>query len=75
VEGSLYRCGKCGREFASPVADSRLPCRFCDGTALRVGPNPWRACEDCGLSFAYPGYLPDGTPVCPRCGSKNVGRG
>ena len=35
-KGNLYRCQKCGREFASPLCDSRLPCRFCDGVALRV---------------------------------------
>jgi DNA-directed RNA polymerase subunit RPC12/RpoP len=39
-KGNLYRCGKCGREFTSPLGDSRLPCRYCDGVALRVKPKP-----------------------------------
>jgi uncharacterized Zn finger protein (UPF0148 family) len=29
----------------------------------------WHHCERCGLWFVFPRYLPDGTPVCPRCGA------
>jgi DNA-directed RNA polymerase subunit RPC12/RpoP len=39
-KGNLYRCEKCGREFTSPLGDSRLPCRYCDGVALLVKPKP-----------------------------------
>jgi len=32
----------------------------------------WWKCQSCDLSFQYPARLPDGTPVCPRCGSPKV---
>jgi len=36
---------------------------------------PWWHCRSCGLWFVYPKRLEDGTPVCPRCGSREIEQG
>jgi hypothetical protein len=33
-----FRCGACGREFVSANPLERIPCAYCRGTAVNLGP-------------------------------------